>query len=196
LQFIEPALNVERGHVDSDQKHKGPRPAVDITAGVDGVFRGLGHLLRIATELAESAQADDSSAGEPTRTGRAGTPGRVHAVYGVSVRMGPRGRPVVAPFGNVRENGRKEPVVHGAREPLADVLDEGDHYLVIVELPGVDAAAVQWAMRGERVLVIHAGSGVRAYSKRIELGEPVAAASVVSCYANGVLELKLWKQRS
>jgi HSP20 family protein len=180
--------------VGSDQKRKRVPPNSNIAAGVDGLFQGLGHLLRVATELAESARDQEPSGdARPNEHPRAAN--GLHAVYGVSVRIGARGRPVVAPFGNLRQDARKEPVVGEAREPLADLLDEGDHYLVIVELPGVEASDVHWAMRGDKLLVIQAGSGARAYAKQIHFGERVDATSAAPCYANGILELKLWKLR-
>jgi HSP20 family protein len=159
----------------------------------DELFRGLGNLLRIATELAEQAQGGQSQA-EVRRSGSCGIPKTLHAVYGVSVRVGPRGEPVVAPFGNVRRNARKEAVVEEAREPLADVLDEDDHFLVVVELPGVDESAVHWELGDGVHLTVSASARGRAYSRAIELTEPADPARALARYENGVLELRLAKE--
>jgi HSP20 family molecular chaperone IbpA len=118
----------------------------------------------------------------------------VHAVYGLSIRVGLQGLPVVARFGNVRHDAGKAPVVDETREPIADVFDEEDHYLVVAELPGVDQPAVQWSVRDGRFVVIGAESAGRKYYKEIELSGPVDDRTAVCRYANGVLELRLWKQ--
>jgi HSP20 family protein len=118
----------------------------------------------------------------------------VHVVYGLSVRVGLQGVPVVARFGNLRQDAGKMPVVDEAREPIADVFDEEDHYLVIAELPGVDQPAVQWSVREGLFVIISAESAGRKYHKEIELTTRVDDRTAVSRYANGVLELRLWKQ--
>jgi HSP20 family protein len=118
----------------------------------------------------------------------------VHVVSGLSVRVGLQGLPVVARFGNLRHEAGKAPVVEEAREPITDVFDEDDHYLVVAELPGVDQPAVQWSVREGLFVVISAESSDRKYHKEIELAARVDDRTAVSRYANGVLELRLWKQ--
>lgn len=157
------------------------------------VFKGLGDLLRIASELAESVR-DENATVEVRRSGSSGIPKTLHAVYGVSVRVGPRGAPIVLPFGNIRQNARNEAVIDDAREPITDVLDEGDHYLIVVELPGVGESSVEWGVRNDRLVVIYARTTGRNYSKKIQLPLPVDERTAVSCYENGILELKLWKR--
>ena len=180
--------------------HLHNRPAVDrydknnLSLGLDGVFRGLGSLIQLAVAIAESAPETAPHDVEVTRTGSAGSPKGLHAVYGVSVRVGAHGIPTVARFGNVRQNAAKEPFVDEVREPMIDVLDEGAHYLIVAELPGIDAAAVRWELAGERRLTIRATSGDRRYYGETELGSPVDERNAMSCYENGVLQVKLWKQ--
>jgi HSP20 family protein len=173
--------------VDKDSKKNLP-------PGLGGVFRGLSDLLQIAMELAERVPDTAASASEVQRTGEAGSPKGLHAVYGVSVRVGGRGAPVVAQFGNVRQNAANEPVIDEEREPMVDVLDEDDYYIVIAELPGVAAEAVEWSLRGDRVLAVRAVSEVRKYVREIPLTEPVARDRAVSCFENGMLQVKLWKK--
>jgi HSP20 family protein len=176
----------ERGDVDNSKKN--------LPLGLGGVFRGLSDLLQIAIELAERMPDTESSVSEVQRTGEAGSPKGLHAVYGVSVRVGGRGAPVVAQFGNVRQNAANEPVIDEEREPMVDVLDEVDYYIVIAELPGVAAEAVEWSLRGDRVLAVRAASEVRKYVRDIPLTEPVARDRAVSCFENGMLQVKLWKK--
>ena len=170
--------------MDEQQKH-------NLSLGLGGVFRGLSDLLQIAVEIAESSDAVSAAA---RREGAIGSPKGLHAVYGVSVRVGVHGAPVVAPFGNVRQNERKEPVIDDEREPLVDVLDEGEYFLVVAELPGVGADRVSWDLR-DRTLTLGASADERRYFKKIQLLEPVEQQTAVSCYDNGVLQVKVWKRR-
>jgi HSP20 family protein len=167
-----------------------------LSLGLDGVFRGLGNLIQLAVAIAESAPDGSASGVKVSRTGSAGSPMGLHAVYGVSVRVSAHGIPAVSQFGNVRQNAAKEPVVDEVREPMIDVLDEGDHYLAIAELPGIDAAAAQWHLRSERRLIIQATSADRKYHGETELGTAVSEKTAVSCYENGVLQVRLWKRKT
>ena len=154
------------------------------------MFKGLNDLLRMAADLAESVQ-DEHATVEVRRTGGTGIPRTLHAAYGVSVRVCPRVAPAT-PFGHARKH--QPPDAEEAREPLADVLDEGDHYVILVELPGAGASAVEWSVRDERVVVIRAGSSLRTYSKKFLLPVPVNVRAAVSTFENGIFELKLPKQ--
>lgn len=79
-------------------------------------------------------------------------------------------------------------------EPILDILDEGDHLRVIVELLGVEQQDIKIEVKG-MTLMITAESEDRKYSKRVDLpaavmGEPMAT------YRHGVLELKLKKAKA
>jgi HSP20 family protein len=80
-------------------------------------------------------------------------------VYGYSVKIGPDGKPVVREFGNMKpelssEEGRKPLSLQEAREPLVDVIDEGEQFKVIAELPGVERGDIQLFV-SDRVLTIN-----------------------------------------
>jgi HSP20 family protein len=114
----------------------------------------------------------------------------------VSVRIGPRVAPPRRRLATLRRNSRNEPVVDDVREPATDVLDEGDHFLVVVELPGVQEDQVHWCVRDLRTLTIRAASTDRNYQKDIGFPEAVDDRDLRSTFATGVLELRLWKRRS
>lgn len=167
--------------------------------GLGGMFRGLGGFLDLLSNLAEQAK---EHGGEIHRSGEIGNLDHdekkgIKAVYGFSVRMGGGGKPVVEQFGNVKgprpgAAPGQGPVVEEAREPMVDVFDEGDHIVVIAELPGVDAADVSFEVK-EDVLELSAARGERKYRKELLLPAAVHAQAVTSSYRNGVLELKLPK---
>jgi HSP20 family protein len=156
--------------------------------GLGGMFRSLGGFLDLLSNLAEQAE----EGGEIHRSGELGDEKKgIKAVYGFSVRMGGGGKPVVEKFGNIKEDGQG-PVVEEAREPMVDVFDEGDHLLVVAELPGVEASDVGFEVK-EDVLDLSATRGERKYRKEVLLPAAVSARAATSSYRNGVFEIKLPK---
>jgi HSP20 family protein len=119
----------------------------------------------------------------------------MNAIYGVSVRVGPRGTATLARPRNVRRNLRRRVPPEETREPIVDVFDEGDVIVVVVQLPGVEEHAAEWAVRDATHLTIRADSADRKYLKELELPASIDEQAVVSTFANGVMELKLWKCR-
>jgi HSP20 family protein len=113
------------------------------------------------------------------------------AVYGFSVRVGGGGKPVIEKFGNVKE-ASQGPVVESVREPMVDQFDEGEHLLVVAELPGVDANDIHFEVK-EDILTLSATRGDRKYRKEVLLSAPVQAQGASSSYRNGIFELKLPK---
>jgi HSP20 family protein len=172
-----------------NEKGKQQRQPIDIDVGLGlgGIFKGIGSLLDLAARMAQEDQPQTSRSGEVEGLG-----GRLKGVYGVSVRMGLRGKPVIEHFGNVRET-EAGPVVAATREPLVDLLDEEDQLVVIVELPGVDEKDIQIKVEAD-ALEVKAASGDRRYEKAIPLPMAARPSSVQSFYRNGVLEVRLAKQ--
>jgi len=156
--------------------------------GLGSIFRSVGGFLDLVSKLAEH------EGGEFTRSGEVGDDKKgVKAVYGFSVRVGGSGQPLVEPFGNVKDDGRGA-VVEEAREPMVDVFDEGDHLLLLAELPGVDVSDIQFEIKDD-ILNLTAARGERKYSKELLLPTPVLAQGAMSSYRNGVFELKLPKTK-
>ncbi len=121
-------------------------------------------------------------------------------VYGYSMSVGPDGKPVIREFGNVRPS--KRPGAFGipvpklepaeAREPLVDVLDEGEIVKVVAELPGVDKSDVKMDATTNS-LTINVETPNRKYHKVIDLPSDVEPESSKATYNNGVLEVSLRK---
>ena len=154
--------------------------------GLGGIFRGLGGFLEILSDLAEKG------GGEFTRSGEVGDEKKgVKAVYGLSVRMGGGGKPLIEQFGNVKDDGQG-PTVEEEREPMVDVFDEGDHLLLVAELPGIDSEDIRFEVEGD-VLDLAATHGERKYRKEVLLPCAVRMEDAMPSYHNGVFELKLQK---
>ena len=160
--------------------------------GLGGMFRSFGGFVDLLTNLAERAE---EGGGEFTRSGELGDDNDkkgLKAVYGFSVRVGGGGKPRIEPFGNVKRTEGQSAVVEEVREPMVDLFDEGDHLVLVAELPGVDAGDVHFEVKDD-VLILSAAHGERKYRKEVLLPAPVAARSATPTYRNGVFELKIPK---
>jgi HSP20 family protein len=151
-----------------------------------GLLKGLSTLLGLVARMAEEGKEETTRTGEVAALG-----GQVKGVYGVTLRMGLPGSPVIERFGNVQET-ESGPVVTETREPLVDALDEGDAIVVIAELPGVEEQDIRVCVDGD-VLEVSAASGDRNYRKEVLLPSAVDPKSLRSSYRNGILEVSLTK---
>jgi len=80
------------------------------------------------------------------------------------------------------------------REPLADVYEDEKTVTVIVEMPGVNKEDIKIRIDGDR-LIVSAQTGDRKYYKEITLPAKVKKENAKASYKNGVLELKLEKEK-
>ena len=157
-----------------------------------GIFRSLGGFVDLLSNLSNLAE---ENGGTFSRTGELGDDKKgVKAVYGFSVKMGAGGKPLVEQFGNVKDDGNGA-VVEETREPLVDVFDEGDHLLVLAELPGVEAGDIHYEIEDD-VLSLSAARGERKYQKEVVLPVAVNAKGATSSHRNGMFELNLPKAKA
>jgi HSP20 family protein len=155
-------------------------------AGLGGILKGLGGLVEKLGELAESGR-------ELSETGSFGGSGskELKGVYGFTVKVGLGDEAVkVEPFGNIsRDHAHGRVVVHEVTAPAVDLFDEGDHILLVAEMPGVGAEDVHLTVNDD-VLTIDAARRSRKYRKEIVLPRAIPVENMqVSC-TNGVLEIR------
>lgn len=161
-----------------------------LTAGFDS---GLGGILKGLGDLVEKL-GDISEDGQFSKTGELrGRDKDLRGIYGFTVKVGlGDDKPRVEPFGNIRRNEAGHTVVQEVREPVADVLDEDDHVLVLVEMPGISVEDIHIEVAGD-LLVISAEKNEKKYRKEILLPASFSRDKMqVSCN-NGVLEIKCVK---
>jgi HSP20 family protein len=174
----------------TDKKRKPTKPSVNLDLGFGGMFKNIGDLVDLISDMAEKAEA---AGGELNKSGEFDVKGmgdKARGVYGFSIRSGIGGAPRVERFGNIRKS-EDGPVVADVREPLVDTFDEGTEIVIVAELPGVNESQVQVELKDD-ILTIST-SGDRLYAKEILLSADVEPGSLQQTYTNGILELRLKK---
>jgi len=176
----------KKGGIPMSERRKKSGEPTELNLG--GVFKGIGNLLDLVSKMTEEGKEEYSRTGDIKGLGD-----KAKGVYGFSVKVGLGGKPVIEEFGNIQatEDGT---VVAEAREPLVDVLDEGDHLMVIAELPGVKEGDINLKVK-EDVLELTAETKDRKYSKELLLPCLVDDSTMDSSYRNGILEIKLAKKK-
>lgn len=127
--------------------------------GLDGVFD-----LQIRTGL------DAERRTGPPRARRSGTRSTRHRSTGGRSAGGrsTRGRSEAASSTEADSAAEREVPVEERREPAVDVFDEGDHLLVVAEMPGVGADQVEPTLNGD-LLTLTAATGARTYTTEVLL---------------------------
>jgi len=103
------------------------------------------------------------------------------------------------PNGMVKKSSVTMPATAGTikeREPIVDVFEEENCINVMVELPGVEENEIDLRV-DESSLVISAGNAKeRAYYRKVELPAPVKKGTIKNSYRNGILEVRLEKEKN
>lgn len=164
-------------------------PGQVLTGGLAGILEQVG-------KLVEQAQAAGGTLHKEGSFGQSNTEGP-RGVFGFSVKVGQgdrEGQDVrVEPFGNLHksEDGRSVEI-REIREPIADVFDEADHLLVVLELPGILEEDLHIELEGD-MLFVEAERGEKKYRKEILLPtSPLVDRMQFSCNG-GIAEIRLPK---
>jgi len=176
-----------RGGVPMSPRREEPEVGITVDLGLGGLFKGIGNLLDLIAQMAEEGKEEYARSGEAQLLG-----GKAKGVYGFSIKLGLGGKPIVEEFGNIRTTERG-PVVAEVREPLVDVLDEGERLVVIAELPGVEQEDIHVEVKDD-ILEITAETEDKKYAKEVLLPSPVDAHTLETSCKNGILTIKLAKK--
>ena len=85
--------------------------------------------------------------------------------------------------------------VQEIREPMVDVFDEPDHLLIVAEVPGIMQEDVQLELH-EDILIFAAEKGDKKYRKEVLLPASFSSDKMSFSCRNGILEIKLIKERT
>ncbi len=115
-------------------------------------------------------------------------------LYGINLSVGPNGKPKISKFGNIQPKMGKREIVKNFREPLTEVMEEGDFVIIVVEMPGINKNDIELKAT-EYSLTINAESDInnRKYRKTINLKSAIDPDYAKARYKNGILEIKLNK---
>lgn len=170
----------------TDKKRTPRENQVNIDLGLGGIFKGIGNLLDLVSEMAEKSETVTNRMGEI----KFGEESDLRGVYGFTVRSGLGGTPHVESFGNIRKT-QEGPVVDETREPMVDIFDEKTTILIVAELPGVADQEITLTVQGDVFAL--ATTGKRKYARELLLPAPVVSDGMTRSYNNGVLEVRLCK---
>ena len=180
---IEKTWRIKMAEENKEKKpEEKPKPVIEWGLNLSGLFTGISEFIGQVTKLAEEAKKLEEAG---ISVERLKLP---RGMYGVSVRVGPRG-PVLSRFGTIKPT--LEPGAAEVREPLVDIFENENEITVIAELPGVEEKDIKTEV-AERTLKISAQTKERKYSKKVELPAAVTG-ELESTYKNGVLEVRLKK---
>lgn len=188
LEELQRQVSKEQLKEESVVMSKKRKPGEGIEFSLGGLFRGIGSLFDLISKMAEEGKEEYRRTGEVEALG-----GKAKAVYGFSIKLGLGGKPIIEQFGNIKAT-EEGTVVAEVREPLVDVLDEGDWVVVLAELPGVEEKDIHLEVKDD-VLELTAEARDRKYSKEVLLPSEVEGNTVESSYKNGILEVKLMKRK-
>ena len=164
----------------SDRKDKKGGGLDGILSGITDLIESLGDLAEKGEQLSKTVQFQGKGATKDLK-----------GVYGFSVKTGLGGEELkVEPFGNIRKDEKSgQPVVQEIREQVVDVFEEGDHALVVAEMPGIGTEDVRLEVKDD-LLTIYAEKGNKKYRKEVLLPRSYPKEKMHIRCNNGVLEIK------
>jgi HSP20 family protein len=174
----------------NDAGRKKPDVRIPGGFGLGGMLDGIQKLIEVAAKLKDSQGI--------SQTGEFSVPGlgeKGKGIFGFSIRTlagGEGGGVKVQPFGNIHKT-KEGMTVEEDREPVVDVLEEGNTIRVIAELPGVAEGDITYQVNGD-VLTIST-KGKHPYHAEVVLPGSAEKDGIQSSYNNGVLELRLKRAR-
>jgi HSP20 family protein len=156
-------------------------------SGPGGFLSGLAEVLDKLSELAETGHT-------LARSGEFTSPSakEFKGVYGFNIRVGLGGEePKVEPFGNIKldRHAREGVVVQEVREPAVDVMEEGDHVLIVAEMPGVGTEDVKLEVHDD-VLTLSAQSADKKYRKEVLLPKSCPRERMTLSCNNGIVKIR------
>jgi HSP20 family protein len=172
------------------EREAGPTGLAALGGMVDAL-RGLIETLAEAGHQPGPATSDTEADRKPAHGFSIGG-GGTQMVFGYTLRMGEDGI-AAERFGDVPDPGPAKPAAPPPRQPIAELFEEDDEIVVVAELPGADPARISCKVVGGALLIEAVGQ--RRYRKSLPLPAPVSAEGLRSSFQNGILEVRLHRER-
>lgn len=154
--------------------------------GLGSLFKGIEKLVDLAGKLEEKGEINKEGSInlDHIKSGMKG-------VYGFTIRTAGEGSPKVETFGNIKKT-PEGPKVDEEREPITDLFDEENEFIVIAEMPGIEETDLKIDLK-EDMLEISAKGKNRIYRKELLLPVKVLSENLSYKFTNGILEIKIKK---
>lgn len=155
--------------------------------GLGGLFKGIEQLINLANDLKDAG-------GEIKKEGEidlSHLKDGMKGVFGISIKTAIGKKPIVEPFGNIRQT-PQGPTIVKEREPITDIFNEKDEICIYAEMPGINEDGIKVDLKGD-ILDISAVYKDRKYHKEVLLPAKVNSESLRFSYKNGILEIRLKK---
>lgn len=180
-----------------DDGPKGADAAAEIRARLGGLANDLGDAVGAMADLVRTAR--DKAEAEGGTVTVESPDGSVKASAGFSVRvagapLGGASTPSAtsgAPADTERTSRGASPDVEPAREPMVDIYDEDEAWVLTAELPGVTADQLSLTTTDEELVLETIGARRFRYAAALPAGVDAARAS--HALRNGILEVRLPK---
>ncbi|MBD3195951.1 MAG: Hsp20 family protein [Candidatus Lokiarchaeota archaeon] len=115
---------------------------------------------------------------------------------GFNINFDSQGKPTFEQFGNIKKEPKGKAKVDEYRDPLIEINEEQDKFIVIAEMPGANKEDIELKATSNTLTIStkeKTPSGLK-YYKEVELPFAINSDVAKARYVNGILEVKLKKQ--
>jgi HSP20 family protein len=110
-------------------------------------------------------------------------------VKGFSLTIGPDGKPIFREIGGSPPQLKPE-----KKKPEAEIIDERDRYMLVIDLPGVDAETIRLDIVEGKLLLKASGKN-RKYIEAFNLPSDASNQIISQNYNNGILTVEIEKKK-
>lgn len=155
--------------------------------GLGGLFKGIEKIIDLAGKLESSGSINREGVLNLDHIKK-----DLKGVYGFTIKSaGGGGSPKVETFGNIKKTA-EGPTVNEEREPITDLYDENDEFVIIAEMPGIEKDDILIDLK-EDIIEISTKSKNKCYRKELLLPGKVSIDNMDYKYINGILEIRIKK---
>jgi HSP20 family protein len=110
-------------------------------------------------------------------------------IKGFSVTIGPDGKPIIKEFGKKDIEIKRDEM----EEKVIDIIDQGDKYMLVTDLPGIDESTLKLSIEDDKLII--RADGVKRQYKVFKLPSDASNNILGHSYNNGVLTVEVGKKK-